>query len=472
MRGVDAATRAQVVPRVLPPEEAAQTFDEFMAPYTPEQAIAEARRALAAGFELTASREACPFRVDAPAFIARIAQGDFDAALSIIRQSHPFPSVFGRMCHVFCEHGTPTLDSIEGPAIRELERFVGDYGDPALSPLLPERPASGKRVAVIGAGSGGLAGAWMLRRLGHEVDIYDNHTVPGGMLITGYPPFRMARYGVRRENDPTSWGARFFGGTAVDRDTFERIVAEYDLVLVTIGFHHPYLVGMPGEDAEGVWSALDFIREASMGRIPRTIRRALVIGAGQTSLDASRSARRLGAEVTVCYRRTMRYAGIGHGGRDPTGEFRILDEEGIPYIFLVQPVRILADESNHVRGVEFVRTELGPPEDDGRPAAVPLPGTELTMECDTVIEAVGEGAELSLFPDWIEIADGKVVADKRTHRTSHLRVFAAGDITGDHANEGAALAAIQAAYTMDSILRDEPLVTFEPKRLRRGRQPG
>lgn len=456
--------------RILPPSAAQRTFDEPASTYSPAEAIAEARRTLTAGFDLAGAQEGCPFHIDMRGVVERIAEGDFDSALGTILRAHPFPGVFGRMCHQFCENGTPLIDSIDVPALRELERFAADYGDPALWPIQVERPPSGKRIAVVGAGSGGLAGAWMLRRLGHEVDVYDNQEVPGGMLVMGYPTFRMGKYAVRRENDPNSWGARFFGGQPIDRPAFERIVDEYDMVLVTIGFNHAYLVGIPGEDAEGVWSALDFLREANLGRPPQGVTRALIIGAGQTALDTSRSARRLGAEVTICYRRTAQYAGIGHGGRDSGPEFRMLTDEGIEYIFLVQPVRILADDGGHVRAVELIRNELGEPDQSGRPAAVPIPGSEFTLECDTVVEAVGEGADLSLFPEWMETENGKLVVDRWTHRTRHPNVFAAGDIIGDQANEGAALAAIQAAQTMDSILREEPLVRFEPKRFKRGRQ--
>ncbi len=461
----DLATR--VAQRVTPADLAIRTFDEVEAPYTPAEAVAEARRALTIGADLAAATEGCPFTVDVQAMVSRIADGDFDGARAVVHEAHPFPSVFGRMCHLFCERNMEPVDGTETPSIRELERFVGDYGDPAAVPLPSDRPSSGKRVAIVGAGSGGLAGAWMLRRLGHEVDIFDKLDTPGGMLVTGYPQHRMPKYGVRRDNDPTAWGARFFGGVRVDRARFEQLLDEYDLLLIAMGAHHAYLVGTPGEEIEGVWSALDFLREMNLGRPPSGIGRALVIGAGQTSLDASRSARRLGAEVTVCYRRTIQWAGIGHGGRDPGPEFRTLEDEGIARLFQVQPTRILPDRFGHVGGVEFVRTELGPPGDDGRPVAVEQSGSEFTVSCDTVIEAVGEGAELHLLPEWLETAGGKLAVDKRSHQTSHPRVFAVGDICGDHANEGAAQSAIHAARAMDAILRGEALVLPEPKPLRR-----
>lgn len=485
----------------MPPDVASRTFDEFVTTLTPEQAIAEARRALEVGFDLASAQQGCPFKVDIPAYVARLAEGDVDGALAVIRRAHPFPSVFGRMCHFFCERGMhPLVEApppspspaegggdrdpasragsselsdagqpvrrIEGPALRDLERFVGDYGDPGRSPVGPEKPPSGKRIAVIGAGSGGLAGAWMLRRLGHEVDVYDELLVPGGTLFTGYPPFRMAKFGVRRDDDPASWGVRFIGGVKVTRERFEEIVEAYDLTLVTIGYTYPHYVGMPGEDAENVWNALDFILAVSLGH-PPSVERVLVLGGGGTARDASRTARRLGADVSVCYRRSRELMELGGGPfSDAEVALRIHEEEGIKFEFLVQPVRIVADASNRAVGVEFLRTRLGPPDEGGRPAVELLPGTELTIPCDTVVEAVGEGADLSIFPEWIQTRRGRVVVDLADHRTSHPKVFAAGEIVGLHGNDLAAHAAIQAAYTMDSVLRGEPMVLFDSKALR------
>jgi NADPH-dependent glutamate synthase beta subunit-like oxidoreductase len=306
----------------------------------------------------------------------------------------------------------------------------------------------------------------MLRRLGHEVDVFDDLPIPGGMLLTGYPDHRMPKTVVRRDNDPTAWGVRFFGGARVTREQFAAIVEEYDLTLVATGKYAPGRAGIPGEDAEGMWNALSFLRALNQGQRPR-IRKALVLGAGQSAIDAAQSARRLGAEVTVCYRRTVDLMTRTDGRlRKGTAEVQMLAAEGIPYVFLVQPTRILADETNHVTGVEFVRTEVGPPDAEGQPSIIELPGTEHIMECDTVIECFGLDADLAMFPDWIRIERGSIVVDRADHRTSHPKVFAAGDAIGDKGNDGAAVAAIQAAITMDSILREEPFRRFDSRPLR------
>jgi len=523
--------------RLLDPAVIFKTHDEVQATYTPVEAQAEVRRVIEAGFDLEAAREGCPFKVDIPAYFAKIAEGDFDGALAIINRSHPFPGIFGRMCHMFCLQATPPLEDvgtpwaewtppvwhqepeygeesawdrqarggppgarggggprlgappdfpwaavsgtirganhgsgipggqgIERPAFLLLERFVGDYGDPARSPVVPERPPSGKRVAVVGAGSGGLANAWMLRRLGHEVDIYDALPVPGGALFAGYPPHRMAKWTVRRENDPTAWGARFFGNRRLTPADIEAIIDEYDLTFLSTGEFEPRMVGIPGEDAEGVWNALYFIAEVSYGRPPVQGGRMIIFGAGHTASDLAQVSRRLGCAIKIFYRRGLDEMPIDDA--DPQEYVSRQAEDGIEYHFLAQPVRVLTDNQNRVTGVEFVRTQLGEPDASGRRSPRPVPGSEFVEPCDVVVEAVGESVDFSIIPASIEVRDGRVVVDRADHRTSHPKVFAGGDVIGDRGNDGAALAGIQAAYTMDSLLRDEPLILFDSRPLR------
>lgn len=527
--------------RLLDPEVAVTTHDEVQATYTPEQAMAEARRAIEAGFDLEAAREGCPFKVDIPAYFRKIADGDFDGALAIIRRSHPFPSVFGRMCHLFCQQATPPLEDvavpwadweppdrppaaydttepswervfrprgharfgppdgpegrghpsgprvswatvaqsirgvghgsgipggggIERPAYLLLERFAGDYGDPALSPVVPEKPPSGKRIAVIGAGSAGLANAWMLRRLGHEVDIYDALLVPGGALHAGYPPHRMARFGVRRESDPTAWGARFFGGCQLSKADLEAIIDQYDLTFLSIGEFERRMVGIPGEDAEGVWHAMYFIAEVGYGRWSQGSGRCVILGAGHTAADVAQVARRLGCQIKIFYRRGLDEMPIEDA--DPASYVKRLSDDGIEYHFLAQPVRILADQHNRVAGVEFVRTGLGERDASGRRSPHPVPGSNFVEECELVVEAVGEFVDLSVIPESIERRDGVVVVNRADHRTNNPKVYAGGDTIGDRGNDGAALAGIQAAYTMDSVLRGDPIKLFDPRPLR------
>jgi NADPH-dependent glutamate synthase beta subunit-like oxidoreductase len=360
--------------------------------------------------------------------------------------------------------GVPDGRGLERPAFLLLERFAGDYGDPARSPLVPEKPPSGKRIAVIGAGSGGLANAWMLRRLGHGVDVYDALPVPGGALQAGYPPHRMGRFGVRRENDPTAWGARFFGGRSLARADIDALIAEYDLTFLGVGETEQRLVGIPGEDAEGVWRALDLIAQVGYGGHPIHGGRCVILGAGQSAGDSAQVARRLGCQIKIFYRRGLDEMPIDNA--DPTEYVKRMSEDGVEYHFLAQPVRILTDVAHRVKGVEFSRTELGEPDSSGRRRPREIPGSSFVEECEIVVEAVGEFVNLRVLPESIEIRDGYIVVNRADHRTSNPRVFAGGDCIGDRGNDGAALAGIQAAWTMDSILRGEPMKLFDPRPLR------
>jgi len=508
---IDLRTRVQM--RSMPPDQAVTTFDEHVATYSPEEAIAEARRAIEAGFDLEVAMDGCPFKVDIPTYLRQVAEGDFDAARATITQAHPFPSIFGRMCHWFCERHTPALldvgvrdpnwkppvwklappaDSIQNrePATRgesaqqmrtregngvveagvtrpnflALERAVGDYGDPTAVPFVPDRPPSGARIAVIGGGSGGLAGAWMLRRLGHEVDIYDSLPVPGGMLLQGYPPFRMAKFSVRRDNDPMFWGARFFGGRYLDKAEIQRIIDEYDYTILAIGASKGRHANIPGEDAKGVWLALEFITEVSLGRPPQVGKRCIVLGAGSTAHDAARTARRLGCDVKIVYRRSLEQMPVGE--RDPAMYLRNMGREGIEYVFLSSPVSIVRNEANQVTGVEFQKVELGETDESGRSSMHPIPDSNFVMECDLVLEAVGEAIDLSILPDDIEHDGYEIQVDRADHRTTNPKVFAGGDLIGDKGNDGAALACIQAAYTIDSLVRGEPTKLFDSRPLR------
>lgn len=509
---IESDLRSRVAMRQMTPAEAVTTFDEHVATYAPEEAMAEARRALEAGFDLKAAARGCPFNVDIDAFVRQIAAGDFDDARATIVRAHPFPSIFGRMCHWFCERHTPALldvgvpdpewkppvwrlaphpdailvrtpktrgesaqqmrgmegaerpPGIERPNLLALERFAGDYGDPAAAPFVPDRPPSGARVAVIGAGSGGLGAAWMLRRLGHDVDIYDALPVPGGMLWQGYPPFRMAKFGVRRDNDPIPWGARFFGGRYLSKSEMAHIVEEYAYTFLGFGSSKGRRANVPGEDADNVWLALDFITQVSLGRPPAIGTRTLVLGAGSTAHDVARTVRRLGSQVKIVYRRSVDQMPVGE--RDPDNYVRSMAREGIEYVFLSSPLRILTDARNHAIGVEFQRMELGEEDESGRSSVHPIAGETYSLECDLVLEAVGEMLDFSVLPDDIEREGDEVLVDRSDHRTSNPKVFAGGDIIGDKGNDGAALAGIQAAWTIDSLIRGEPIKLFDSRPLR------
>lgn len=449
--------------RRLSPDEAIKTFDEVLQGYNREEAMAEAKRAL--GFDLAVSAARCPFDVDIPRFVSQVAQGDFDSALATIRDAHLWPEVFGRVCHKFCEiphsKGRRILEDggssagAEAPFLSALEWAAGTWGDRSRSPFKPG-PATGHRVAVVGAGSAGLGAAWHLRRCGHAVDIFEKDPFTGGLLISGYPTFRMDKGAVRRENDPTEWGVNLHLNHPVDADEMRRLVAEFDAVFVSAGRAAMRSLDIPGDELPQVMTALDVLRTIWLEEPPKIGSRVMVVGAGFTALDIARAALRLGcAPVEIVYRR-----GVNDMLRPGLGQMfvRALEEEGVRFRFMADPVRILG-EDGRVVGVELAAMEYtGEPDETGRPGTRPIPGSEEVVPVDTVFRAVGETIEVEPIVGavGVQLTDkGFIKVDAATKQTTNPKVFAGGDVIGTNGNEGAAYDALVAARAMDALLRGE-----------------
>src|SRR5581483_11460396 len=405
------------------PEEAIRTFDEPLLGYTRAEAIEEAKRA--AGFDLSAAEQACPFHIDIRAFVASIAAGDFDGALSTIYQAHPWPGILGRHCQRPCEGGR-YLASADTPYVSALERAAADHGNRAILPFRPGRP-SGKRVAIVGAGSAGSAAAYALRQLGHAVAAYDQLPVPGGMMFAGYPNFRLPLAVLNQENALEAWGVEPRCGTRLDADMVRDLVADYDAVLLTAGKFKEVRMNIPGEELEGVWDALDFLTQFKLGRNPPIGQDVIVCGAGYTAQDSSRTCLRLGRKARILYRRAKEDMPVLPQLRERFVARQAA--EGAPYVFQTTPIRILGS-NGRVTGVECVRTQPGPPDESGRPEAIPVHGSSFTLECDTLIEATGEEVDLSFLPREIRLTGSHVWADPQTWMTSLPKLFAAGEMTG------------------------------------------
>src|SRR5579862_46598 len=319
----------------LPPEEAVRTFDENILGYTREEAIAEARRI--AGQDLSAPTAACPFGIDIAGFTRQIARGDFDGALGTILRAHPWPGILGRHCQRMCEGGRH-LEGAHTPNISGLERAAADHGRRQLYPFEPGLP-TGKRVAIIGAGSAGSAAAYRLRQLGHAVAMYDQLPLPGGMMFAGYPNFRLPVSVLDAENALADWSVEPRYGQRLDEALLRQVLAEYDAVLLTTGKFKEVRMNIPGEDLEGVWDALDFLTQFKLGQNPSIGQNVVVCGAGYTAQDSSRTCVRLGRKAQILYRR---------GKEDMPVQPQLVDRfaarqaaEGAPYVFRTTPVRIL-----------------------------------------------------------------------------------------------------------------------------------
>lgn len=305
-----------------------------------------------------------------------------------------------------------------------------------MQPAAPAPQSQPLRVAILGAGSSGSAAAYRLRMQGHTVAIYDRLPVAGGMMATGYPEFRLPLAVVRAENDPTRWGAEAHYDVEIDAALVERLRREHDAVIVATGKVKEARLEVPGDHAPGVWDALDFLARVKLGRPAPIGRTVAVFGAGYSAIDASRAARRLGSTVRIYYRRSLEEMPVRASQRDRY--IARQNGEGAPYVFGVAPVRVLTGSDGTVVGVECIRTEPGEPDADGRRSPVPIPGSEFTVDCDTVIAATGETLDVSFLPAEVQLtADGALWVDPETFETSLAGVYAVGAAAGSGSTDQA-----------------------------------
>jgi NADPH-dependent glutamate synthase beta subunit-like oxidoreductase len=437
--------------RALAPQDAVASFAEVALGYSRDEAMAEARRAGSA--DLARAASACPFGVDVPGLAGLVASGEFEAAHALVLKSHPWPGILGRYCHRPCEAAHTLGEGREALFISALERAASEHGAAGRTPFRAG-PATAKRVAIVGAGSAAAAAAYGLRQRGHGVVLFDQLPVAGGMTAVGYPDFRLPLAVVRRENALEDWGVDVRFEVAVDRALVDRLCSEFDAVIVGTGKFRCQRLDIPGEELDGVWDALDLLTRVKLGRPAPLGAKVVVIGAGYSAQDSSRTARRLGCEVTIYYRRREEDMPV-----DPAQRPRYVARqaaEGAPYVCQAAPLRILG-AGGKVATVELVRTAPGPLDDTGRPEAVPVPGSEFTVACDSVIAAVGELCDTSHLPAGIATtATGHVRVDPETFATSVPRLYAVGEMTGAKGTETAFKTGFLCAASLDRILRSSP----------------
>jgi NADPH-dependent glutamate synthase beta subunit-like oxidoreductase len=428
----------------LPAEEAVASFAEVALGYTPEEARAEARRA--AGLDLSGAQAACPFGVDAGRLAEAVAAGDFDRARQVVLEAHPWPGILGRHCQRYCERAQALPDGWEPIAISALERAAADHSQART--VFQPGASNGRRVAVVGAGSAASAAAYRLRQLGCAVTMLEQLPRGGGMMFAGYPEFRLPDRILRDECSPEAWGVETRYGVRVDGALLEELLREYHAVLLATGKFREAPMGIPGEDLDGAWDALSFLTQVKLGRPTEIGARVVVTGAGHTAQDVARTCRRLGAEVSILYRR----------GEDdmPIRPFRrqsvlaTQQAEGAPYRFHVDVVRVLG-QGGRVAGVECVRTEPGPTDASGRPAPRRIEGSTFTLPCDTFVAATGELPDLSFLPPGVR-RDGEHVWVDEQWMTSLPGLFAAGEMTGLKGTDAAFAAGLEAAESIYRFL--------------------
>jgi glutamate synthase (NADPH) small chain len=411
--------------RQLDPKTRSKTYDEAILGYTQEAAREEAARCI--NCRTKPCQYACPALTRAPEYIKAIEEGNFTKALQIALETYPIAGTLGRTCFHPCEDACVVGKKGQPVAIMMLKRAADDYGAwPTQSDL--DVPAStGKRVAVIGSGPAGLAAATDLAKRGHKTVILESLPVLGGYMTVGIPGYRLPRDVIQKELDyMRAWGVEFRPNTALGRDvSIAQLRQEFDAVLVAVGTHTARHVGIPGEDLFGVEYAVDWLRRFELKEPVRCEGRIVIIGAGSVAMDAARNALRLGAEsVTIVYRRSSRQMTAS------PEEFEQARDEGIRFIMLSAPKRIIGDANGKVKFVEFIQMRLGKPDESGRQSPEPIPGTEFILQADTVIVAIGQNASpvKDALRDYVEMDKYGGIKTAPDLSTKTPGIFAAGDI--------------------------------------------
>jgi len=448
------------------PRERRQTFQEVATGYTVDMAKQEADRCIQCKNRPCIA--GCPVEIDIPAFVQQVADGDFYAAFRTLTAKNVLPAICGRVCpqEEQCEKLCTLGVKFEPVGIGRLERFVADWASSQVDLSPPEvSPASGHSAAVVGSGPAGLTVAADLAKMGHKVTIFEALHKPGGVLMYGIPEFRLPKAIVQREIYALeALGVEIKVNFVIGRTfTVDELFNElgFEAVFIGTGAGLPHFPKIPGINLIGVYSANEYLTRSNLMKAYRfpesdtpAIRgkRVAVIGGGNTAMDSVRTSLRLGAEhAYLMYRRSRsempaRIEEIEHA-----------EEEGVEITLLVAPTEILGDDRMHVRAIRLIRMELGEPDASGRRSPVPIKGSEFDVEVDTVVFAVGQGANpliRSTTPDLPVNKWGNIVADAKTGATQKHGVFAGGDIvTGGATVISAMGAGRMAARAIDQYLR-------------------
>lgn len=430
------------IPRQEMPEQDAElrssNFQEVNSGMALEQAELEAKRCLRC--KKPKCVDGCPVGVDIAGFVGAVEDGDLGKAADILYQDNVLPSITGRVCPQETQCEVRCIRSKKGDpvAVGHLERFVADWARKHRQEQFTPPAPSGKRVAVVGAGPAGLTCAGQLVREGHHVVVFEAMHRPGGVLVYGIPEFRMPNEIIDTEVAKLEqMGVEVVCDVIVGRTyTIDQLMGEegFDAIFIANGAGLPIFQGIPGEHLKGVYSANEFLTRVNlMGacRLPEnltpviTSKQGVVVGGGNTAMDAVRTVRRLGADVaTLVYRRSRKEMPAR------VEEIKHAEEEGIKLDLLVNPVEILGTDDGWVRAVRCIRMELGEPDDSGRQRPIPIENSEFEIPCQVFIEAIGTRANPLLTqttPDLKVNKWGYIEVDD-SGMTSIPGVFAGGDI--------------------------------------------
>lgn len=425
---------------VQQPDVRNKNFTEVALGYTPEQAVDEAKRCLNCKNKPCVG--GCPVQIDIPAFISKVAEGEFEEAYKIITKASSLPAVCGRVCPQETQCECKCVRGIKGEpvAIGRLERFVADRHNANIDEA-PEKPASnGHKVAVIGSGPSGLACAGDLAKKGYDVTVYEALHLAGGVLSYGIPEFRLPKSIVQKEIDGLkAMGVNVETNIVVGKTvSIDELMSDYgfESVFIGSGAGLPRFMRIPGENLNGVYSANEFLTRINLmkaylpdGTTPvQAGNKAVIVGGGNVAMDAARCAKRMGADVTIVYRRTEKELPAR------AEEVEHAMEEGIKFHFLTNPVEITSTENGWVKGIICQKMELSEPDDSGRARPVAVPDSNFEIEADCVIMSIGTSPNplIKSTTEGLETQKwGGIIADEETGLTSREGVYAGGDaVTG------------------------------------------
>ena len=419
----------------------ATNFEEVCLGYNMEEAMEEASRCI--GCKNAQCIKGCPVAIDIPGFIEKVKGGDIEAAYQVISKSSALPAVCGRVCPQESQCEGKCIRGIKGEpvSIGKLERFTADWARE--NGIVPEgaKEKRGKKIAVIGSGPAGLTCAGDLARMGYEVTIFEALHEAGGVLVYGIPEFRLPKENVVQKEieNVRALGVKIETDVVIGKAvTIDELMKEegFDAVFIGSGAGLPKFMGIPGENANGVFSANEYLTRSNLMKAFKEDsntpimkgKKVAVVGGGNVAMDAARTALRLGSEVYIVYRRSeeelpARVEEVHHA-----------KEEGIIFHLLTNPVEILVDDKGWVSGIKCVRMELGEPDESGRRRPVVIPGSEYVIDVDTVIMALGTSPNPLISSTTEGLATNRwkcIVADEENGATSKEGVYAGGDaVTG------------------------------------------
>ena len=423
------------------PQVRAANFEEVCLGYNKEEAMAEAERCL--NCKNAKCIAGCPVAIDIPAFIEEVKKGEIEEAARVIAKASALPAVCGRVCPQETQCEGQCIRGIKGEpvSIGKLERFVADWSrEHGFVPEAPEK-TNGKKVAVIGSGPCGLTCAGDLAKLGYEVTIFEALHEPGGVLTYGIPEFRLPKEGVVQPEieNVKKLGVKLETNVIIGKSvTIDELMEEegFQAVFIGSGAGLPKFMGIPGENANGVFSANEYLTRSNQMKAfcddydtPLMIgKKVVVVGGGNVAMDAARTALRLGAEVHIVYRRSEKELPAR------AEEVHHAKEEGIRFNLLTNPVEILTDENGWVNGIICRRMELGEPDESGRRRPVEKAGSDFRIDADTVIMALGTSPNplISATTEGLSVNRWKcIIVDEADGKTTKEGVYAGGDaVTG------------------------------------------